>query len=339
MSQPRLTFFCELEADRLQVLFADESVIDGLRAVEGRVSLGILDLSAERAAVVRLLNENRIPVTAWQLLPKEQGYWFNVDNAPQAAARYQEFKKWTAKHRLRWDGVGLDIEPDIREMRQLALDRRSLLPVLLKRGLDTERLRRAQMQYQTLVAQIRADGYRVDSYQMPFIVDERQAGSTLLQRLAGLVDIVVDREVLMLYSSLFRPYGPGLLWSYAPDAQSVGLGVTGGGVEIEGVTTSPPMDWDEFSRDLLLAHHWTDDIHIFSLEGCVQQGFLAKLADFDWAQPVLPPVKSAAQVKRMRQALRSALWASAHPWLVTMALLSVMWMLGGGTRGRTRRKA
>ncbi|MBC7233593.1 MAG: hypothetical protein H5T68_10195 [Chloroflexi bacterium] len=334
MAQPQLTFFCELEADRLQRLFADEAVVKGLRAVQGSVSLGILDLSPERAAVVRLLNQHHIPVIAWQLLPKEQGYWFNVDNAPQAAARYQAFKEWTAEHGLRWDGVGLDIEPDIREMRQLTVDRWSLLPVLLQRGLDTERLRRAQMQYQILVAQIRADGYRVDSYQMPLIVDERRAGSTLLQRLAGLVDIAVDREVLMLYSSLM-PYGAALLWSYAPDAQSVGVGVTGGGVEIEGVTPSPPLDWDEFSRDLLLAHCWTDDIHIFSLEGCVQQGFLSRLPDFDWEAPIVPPVESAAQVQRLRQALRAALWASAHPWLVTMGLLSILWMLRGG-RGKRK---
>lgn len=332
MAKPQLTFFCELEADRLQELFADEAIIDGLRAVQGEVSLGILDLSPERAAVVQLLNQNRISVTAWQLLPKDQGYWFNVDNAPQAAARYQTFKRWTAKHKLRWGGIGLDIEPDIREMRQLAVDRRRLLPVLLKRGLDMERLRRAQMQYQTLVAQIRADGYRVDSYQMPLIVDERQAGSTLLQRLAGLVDIAVDREVLMLYSSLFRPYGVGILWSYAPEAQSVGVGVTGGGVEIEGVTSSPPLSWDEFARDLLLARRWTDDIHIFSLEGCIQQGFLAKLADFDWEQPFVPPVDSAMQVQHVRQALRTALWASAHPWLVTIGILGILSVLGGRKR-------
>ena len=50
--------------------------------------------------------------------------------------------------------------------------------------------------------------------------------------MAGLVDIEVDREVWMLYTSFVRPNGAGVLASYAPEAQSVGLGSTGGGVEL-----------------------------------------------------------------------------------------------------------
>jgi len=328
-----LTFFCELEADALQALFADQAVLDSLIKLQASVSLGILDLSAERAAVVRRLNEAGIPVIAWQLLPKEQGYWFNVGNAVQAARRYTEFQRWTTKHYLYWAGVGLDIEMDIREMRQLALDPWQLLSSLLKRALDKERLRRAQMLYSALVAQMRADGYRVDSYQMPFIVDERMAGSTLLQCASGLVDIAVDREVLMLYTSFFRPRGPGLLWSYALQADAVGLGSTGGGVELEGVADTRPLDWAEFSRDLLLARRWTDDIHIFSLEGCVQQGFLPLLQTFDWQQEISPPLDLAAQVDRLRKALRTALWASAHPFLLLAGLLTV-----GGLLRRLRRQ-
>ena len=84
---PKLTFFCELEADELQALFADSSVIKNLLALEASVSLGILDLTSERAGVVHSLNEAGIPVIAWQLLPMEQGYWFNVSNAAQASTR------------------------------------------------------------------------------------------------------------------------------------------------------------------------------------------------------------------------------------------------------------
>jgi len=327
MERPQLTFFCELDADALQALFADSDVTDGLTALGAGVSLGILDLSPERAAVVRRLNEAGVPVIAWLLLPREHGYWCNLGNVPQAIARYLDFKVWTAQHGLRWAGVGLDIEPDIGEIQQLLTNRWRLLPTLLRRAFDRERLRRAQAEYNALVVQMRADGYRVESYQFPFIVDERWAGSTLLQRVAGLVDISADREVLMLYSSFLRPRGPGILWSYAPDAQSVGLGSTGGGVQIEGIGDVPPLDWEEFCRDLRLARRWSDDIHVFSLEGYVHQGFLTRLKAFDWDQPVTPPLEMVGQVERFRRALRVVLWADAHPFVVLAGLMGGFWLL------------
>lgn len=327
MTIPQLTFFCELGTAELPDLFADSTLIEDLVALKASVSLGIPDLTAERAEVVRRLNRAGVPVIAWLLLPKSQGYWFNLGNARWAARRYTAFKAWTAEHDLRWAGVGLDIEPDIREMRLLVVNRWRLLPILLRRFADKEGLRRAQLRYSALVAQIRADGYHVDSYIAPFILDERKAGSTLIQRLGGIVDIPADREVVMLYTSYMRPHGPGTLWSYAKDAQSIGVGSTGGGVEIEGVTYPSPLDWDEFARDLRLAHRWNHDIHVFSLEGCARQGFLSRLRDFDWDLPVVPPLNMAEQVERFRKALRIGLWASAHPFTVLGGVLGVLWLL------------
>ena len=44
-------------------------------AAEGcAVSMGLLDLSPRRAAVVRRLNQSGIPLIAWQLLPRDEGY-------------------------------------------------------------------------------------------------------------------------------------------------------------------------------------------------------------------------------------------------------------------------
>ena len=328
MTRPKLTFFCELETEDLEGLFADAAVLESLGALQAAVSLGLVDLSTRRAGVVRRLNEANIPVIAWQLLPKEQGYWFNIGNAQQAAARHAEFERWTAQHGLVWDGIGLDIETDIREMRLLMVDRQRLVPILLRRLWDVGQLRRAQTAYAALVAQIRAAGYRVDTYQMPLIVDERKVGSTLIQRLFALVDLAVDREVLMLYSSFYRPRGAAILWSYGREAQSVGLGVTGGGVQIADVVPPRFLSWDEFSRDLRLAQRWTDDIHIFSLEGCVQQGFLQQLRSFDWECAVTFPLTRVAEVERLRTALRMALLASVHPWLVSLGLIGVLWLLG-----------
>ena len=334
MGRPCLTFFCELETDALQALFAERAVMDDLAALGASISLGILDLSPERALVVRRLNQADIPVIAWQLLPKSQGYWYNARNASQATARYLAFKAWTAEHALHWTGIGIDIELDIREIQQLLLNKWRLLPTILRRTFDSERLRRAQAEYSALIQQMRADGYRVDSYLLPWMLDERAAGSTLLQRIGGLVDVPTDREVPMLYTSFMRPYGPGMVWSYAQDVQSVGLGSTGGGVYLEGMPDIRPLDWNEFSRDLRLARRWINDIHVFSLEGCVQQGFLARLKDFDWDQPITPPLEMAEQVERFRKMLRLGLWASAHPFAVLGVTIGALWLFSRLRRNR-----
>ena len=89
-------------------------------------------------------------------------------------------------------------------------------------------------------------------------------------------------------------------------------------------------------RDLLLARQNTEGIHIFSLEGCVQRGFLprrsgmpfapegedptgeylSRLKDFNWDAAAAPPKHMVARVQAARRLLRALLWISAHPWLL-----------------------
>lgn len=346
MAKPHLTFFCELKPEELQDLFADPVLIEDLKTLDASISLGILDLSAERAEIVHRLSQAEIPVIAWLLLPEEQGYWFNLDNVSQAQAFYKALTAWTDEQDLRWAGVGLDIEPDIRELRQVTGKWWRTLPSVLRRLFDRKRLRQAQEGYGNLVAQMHADGYDVESYQLPLIVDERMAKSSLLQRIAGLVDITVDREVLMLYSSLLRPHGASVLWSYGRHCSptykpftpftlkqrskssvraAIGLGSSGGGVNI-GVLDTHPLDWNELERDLRLAWHWCDEIYIFSLEGCYQQGFLPRLKSFEWASPVLFPLVPAQRVDRWRKFMRSVLWISAHPAILVAGLVGGLWL-------------
>jgi hypothetical protein len=215
LEPPQLTFACELDHARLADLFADSAVIDDLLALDARVALMCSDFSDERAGVVRRLNTAGVPVTGIPLLPLAEGYYFTTDNAGQAAGSYQQFMAWTHRHELVWDGVGLDIEPDARIFLQIAKGPWGLVPVLVPRLAGRARPGRARAAYRALVEQIRADGWRVENYQFPLIADERQAGSTLLQRLA-LVDVATDREVWMLCSSFLRALGPGLIWAYGP---------------------------------------------------------------------------------------------------------------------------
>jgi len=322
----RLTFFCELDAAELDALVADGAVIAQITALGAQVSLGLRDLSAARAAVVQRLSAAGIAVIAWQLLPTEQGYWYNLSNAHHAAARYAAFQAWTREHGLRWAAVGIDIEPDIREVARWFASPLRLAPTIVRRALDGGRLRRAAAAYRDLIAQMHADNYLVESYTMPLMCDERRAGATLLQRLAGLVDLPTDREVPMLYSSFYRPYGAGLLWSYAPEGSAAGLGSTGGGVDVGGIDQIAPLSWAEFSRDLRLAQRHCHEIYIFSLEGCVRQGFLERLIDFNWDGPVELPAMHARRVGRARLALRMLLWLSARPYVAWLSLLPLIWL-------------
>jgi len=88
-------FFCELDAPELTALLTDGTVIAQLAALGAQISLGLRDLSAARAAAVRRLSAAGIPVITWQLLPAEQGYWYNLSNSHHAAARYAAFQAWT----------------------------------------------------------------------------------------------------------------------------------------------------------------------------------------------------------------------------------------------------
>jgi len=322
MRIPDLTFYCELEAEPLKKLFESRFVLDDLKSLNARLSLGILDLSDERAQVVKKLNKLGVNVIAWLLLPKDEGYWFNLDNYEKSSKRYDAFKAWSETNKLKWDGIGLDIEPDINAMQELRQKKWAMLPDLFKRLLDGKRVKRAQAAYRGLVDQMHADGYFVESYHLPLIVDERKAHSTVLQRLAGLVDLEVDHEVLMLYSSFLRPHGQEILWQYAKEADSIGIGNTGGGVDLEGVIDVPPLTWEEFSRDLRLAFACGKPVHIFCLEGCVAQGFLSRLVTFDWLDET--PKPGALLVKTGRGALQTLLWTLQRPWVILVTVLGVV---------------
>jgi len=345
MPVPRLSFFCELETPALERLFAEINLQD-LVDLKAGVSLGILDLSPERAEVVRRLNTAGVSVTAWLLLPREQGYWLNLGNGEAALNRYEAMQVWARQNGLTFDGVGLDFEPDLADLERCARERWRILPVLLRRSLDRRRLWRGQADYKELARRIRMDGLRLDTYMFSLIADERLAHSSLLRRSTGIVDLPADREIWMLYSSMFRglvgsqrtPLGVALLASYAPEAQAVALGLTASGVET-GLTDPRPLSWDEFARDLRLAYYSCQDLHIFNLEGCVHNGWLAPLKSFTWDQPILLPEEGIALVDAWRASLGSLLWFSAHILPIAAGLAAGLGAIWGVRKLSNRKKA
>jgi hypothetical protein len=315
-----LTFFCEMPSDELKKLFANGQVIKSLKSLNANLSLGLLDFSAERAAIVKQLTKAGIPVTAWLLLPKSQGYWTSLDSVADTVRCYANFKAWTAQYKLQWAAVGLDIEPRIERMKLFSKDWASELPGLITRLFGGKKYDRREHELNALIDQIRLDGYAVETYNFPFVIEERKADSRLLAKALGTPPLEADREVLMLYSSFFPKDGDAILWSYAHQAQAIGLGSTGGGVELENGEPLRSLRWLELRRDLLIAKEFTPHLYLFSLEGCVQNGMLEPLTQFDWEAKVTLPTQTGQNVSLLRWVMQGALWLFSHPMQVLIPL-------------------
>jgi hypothetical protein len=317
---PDLTFFCEMPSDKLKAFFSNSDILKQLKELHANISLGLLDFSPERAAVVKQLTKSGIPVTAWLLLPKDKGYWTSLDTVSQTVRAYADFKSWTIKNNLKWAAVGLDIEPSINRMGLFGKGWINEIPDLAKRLFSARKYTLLENELRALINQIRLDGFPVETYNFPFIIDERKADSRILARTLGIPPLNVDREVLMLYSSSFSKNGDAILWSYAHQAEGIGLGSTGGGVELENGEPMRSMSWSDLQRDIRIAREFSQHIYIFSLEGCVQQHFLEPLIHFNWEVKSEFPVKTGQKVTLVRHFAQVLLWLASHPQEILMSI-------------------
>jgi hypothetical protein len=305
---PHLTFFVELSSDRLTSLFHDGRVADFLARGGFAVSMGLIDLTPDRAAIIRTLEQQRTLVTAWLLLDPADGYWLNTDNSDAARRRYHATRDWAQRENLRLHRIGLDIEFPRSDGDLLMREGARGLRTLLRRRRTRDDVTRAESAYRTLVDEIHRDGRSVESYHFPHLIDERRARSSLLRRTLGLVDVPVDTEVHMLYATYLGTAGAR---AYFDDAPAIALGVTGGGVNSQQDSQSGRLlTWERLESDLLAAAG-RSEIYVFSLEGCVERQMLERLLAIDWAGPAVasPAPALLRRAQRRRRMLRLTLRA------------------------------
>jgi hypothetical protein len=335
-SPPQIGFACcDQGIEQMQSLFADGSVLASLKDLHAEVAIAILDFTPARADLVHRLNQAGIPVIAWILLSPAEGYFLNADNAPATAARVAALEEWTSENGLKWAAIGLDIEPNFAQLGPLKTHRRLLIATLLRHSLDGNRVARARRAYAQIIAGIQSRGYPVQTYQMPYIPAEHSVHSTLPDRLLGTVDVRGNEEYLMLYTNVARPVGAGMIWSLGRDAQAIAIGSTDG-------DTAPgkgagPLDWNEFSRDLIVASHFTRQIGVYNLEGCVRQGFLPRLKTIDWSQSVVIPEESVRRAERIGIIIRAVLWIGSNIVDFLFAgLCFIAWLIWRSRREKRR---
>jgi hypothetical protein len=315
---------------QMQSLLTNADVIANLKSLHAGLGVAVVDFTPERAALVRRLNSEGIPVIAGLGMPPEQGFYFNAENAPQAAARFAAFDSWSRDHGLQWDAVGLDIEPNFAELGSLNGHWWRLFTTLLSRAVDVQRMYRAQRVYSALIANIRSRGYFVQTYQLPYLPVERKAHSSLLDRILGTVDVRGDQEVLMLYTSYAGPVGAAIIWELGPDAQSIAICCTDG----DPAANPAVLDWGRFSRDLIVAGHFSHLIGVYNLEGCVRQGFLPRLKTMDWTQSVTIPAVAIRTANHRMRLLGLVLRISSHLLYFVFVLVLAIALIGWRRRIR-----
>ena len=257
----------------------------------------------------------------WLLLPEEEGYWFNAYNGEKAQNRYNEFKKWTAENGLQWTGIGIDLEPDMNDLKLAIQHPWKMVWKVYKRLYDNKSLESGKKLYQDLISQMKSDGYQVESYIIPMIYEERAKKTRLLQKLAGIADIETDKEIPMSYTSVMD--NPGMIQIYHRDNMPIALGSTGGGVVVEGIE-APAISWENLDRDLLISSGLTDEIIIFCLESSIDRGFLTKIKKFDFSRTPPDISQDIEKQNKMNKRISFFLVILDYPFILTLTALIII---------------
>ena len=319
--KPDISFACELNGSDFAELFSDTSLVNELAEMQVSLVVGLMDFSSERTAAIQMLNEAGIPLVAWLLLPPEEGYWFNMYNGDKALRRYSDFKEWTTRNGLIWKGIGIDLEPDIKDA-ELALTHpfRMVWKAYI-RLFERKSLENGQKLYNELLSAIKADGFQVESYIIPLIFKEREKKTTSFQKLLGILDVRTEKEIPMMYTSVID--NPGIIPYYHRPDMPIGLGSTGGGVKIEGFE-APAISWENLERDLLISSELTGEIFIFCLETSVKRGFLPKIKNFDFTQPAPDMHQEVQEQSRIDKWFGIILVILDHPVWLTICVVAIV---------------
>jgi hypothetical protein len=220
--RPQIFFACcDQGMSNMESWVGNPAVLSQLQQLHAGLAVEISDFSVERAQAAKKLSEEGIPLTAWLVMSQDQGHYLNGFNAPEAEERFTEFEKWTQEYGLKWGAVGLDIEPNFDQLKKVAEHKSGFLWLMITRFFDYGQVERGRVAYAALIKRIQVAGYAVQTYQMPFIAEERAVHATLIERLFGIVDVRGDDEVLMAYSSFNPAAGGGIpliVWSANQDA-------------------------------------------------------------------------------------------------------------------------
>jgi hypothetical protein len=223
----------------------------------------------------------------------------NSTNVTQASDLVHRFLDYMDEEGLPVNWISFDLEspPEVQSELVHQLSHLELWGALklLRENARSGRLPPALAQLSALVSELHARGVRAHAVTMPMVLEDARAGDTRIQAALEIPFSGVDWDEIsvMLYRPEFQRFahglGPRIVYDYArtlgrlfPGKASVDLGEVG----TAGYPAPSPgyVDPENLHQDVAAAlAAGIDRIHVYSLEGMLQQGGTAR-----WLVPARP---------------------------------------------------
>jgi len=320
---PDLVFFCELDTPVLRQIVDDGSTLPLLSKLNATICLAVQDMSRERAEIVKDLNMAGIPVSAWINQDRSIDYRSMIEAAEATNRKFEAFKFWTIQQGLTWRAVGLDLPPDRRVVDKANRNPWFRFTAGVRNMAAFSKYNKASRYYKSLANQIRAEGFLLEAYHVPILLDERILKTNLAKRFYGLFDFRADREIVLLYNECVQSNLTGYIWSYGKDSRYIGFG--GLPTDETSIRSSNHLEWNILAQELQLAFQWANAIYIFSLEDCLQRSILPNLVGFGWDKMTFDPSQQGRLLDHRRSSIQLGLWlASMIPYFMGLGVVFIL---------------
>lgn len=247
--------------------------------------------------MLKVYNENKIPVSIWATLSDDMGYWINEKNAHNFFDYIKELLDKLENKGLKIRGICIDMESPLEDIKRIGSPASRLDPIvaygkMLTSNLNKSRFKRSMDILAETACYIRGKGLESYATCIRHSYYDLRFGSELMQNALEIPVFKVpwDKYNLMYYATMIRNemkkvkkvnvdyliyHQVSYLKKVLKDKLAVSVGVT----NIGKLGNEPYYEnMDEFEKDIgILKECGVEDFSLFSLDGIMDK---AKLKDF-----------------------------------------------------------
>jgi hypothetical protein len=249
--------------------------------------LEYMDFSEEFFKMVRIYNENKIPLFIWATLSDEFGYWINEDNVDKFGDYVHKLIEIIEKRGLNIQGLCIDMEPPYSLVQKLynpksIFDKFIFYTTLATKNLNIHKYRIAKEKFCKIAEFLKLKGIETFAPITREVYYDARYNTDFIQNAlqTPVFDVPWDSYNLMYYATTMRKYIKGyensdvdyLIYrqvKFLSDRYKNRISVSAGVTNIGKLGNEPYYDnMDDFYRDIgVLKACGIDDITIFSLDG------------------------------------------------------------------------